>query len=127
MSKDEEQLKASKPEMQIYWTGAKGYRIANFRPEIKQAGEIVQAEQPLVIHGHVLQTDDPEKIAFVEKSNAFSAGRIVRVDSLKEAEMRTRKLQHEASQAQQVNESTVVEPPTEAGIVTVAGAGTGAG
>lgn len=130
MKKDIGQPKSdesSKPETRIYWAGAKGYRIANFQPEIKQGGNIVQAEQPLVIHGHVLQTDNLKKIAFIEKSNAFQAGRIKRVDSLAEAQKLTTALQHRESQVQQVNTDEVIENPTEAGIATVAGADMGAG
>lgn len=69
----------------IFWATAKGYSIANFVPERKEAGSLIQAEGSLDFVDHIRVTDDPKIIKFIENSNGFKAGAIRRVASLEEA------------------------------------------
>lgn len=73
------------PKTRIYWAVPKGMQLANFQPEVKQAGSIIQAEAPLVFVDHVHVTDDPKEQGFIENSDAFKSGKIKKVSTLAEA------------------------------------------
>lgn len=68
----------------IYWAGPERYEIANFRPEKRDGGRVVTAEQSLVIRGHTYETDDPEAQKFIESSRGFGID-VLPVKSLAEA------------------------------------------
>jgi hypothetical protein len=71
----------------IFWARARGYQLANFRPEQRDgAGRVTQYEQPLVFTDHILVTDDPKKIKYIRGSKAFESGAIVEVDTIQEAQ-----------------------------------------
>jgi hypothetical protein len=70
----------------IFWARARGYQLANFRPEKTEAGRVVQHEQPLVFVDHILVTDDPKKIKYIRKSNAFDSGAIKECETMEEAQ-----------------------------------------
>lgn len=78
-------------ESRIYWAKAKGYQIANFEPEKKQGGSIIKPERPLRFTDHIKMTSDKKEIAFIESSDAFISGAVVRVKTLEEAAALTSK------------------------------------
>ncbi len=112
----------------IYWAGAQTYQIANWRPEIKQNGNVVQMEGPLTIYGHVLQTSDPKKIRFIEKSGVLESGEIVLVETLEEANLKTARLTAQRRQGLVKNDNVTIEKTAEqVQMATVASVAEGAG
>ncbi len=116
-----------KTETRFYWTASPRYQLANFRLEVKQAGQIIQPEQPLTIVGNVLQTSDPKKIKFIEKSPAFKDGEIELVPSLDVANAKTHEHNRKRLQARMQNVDDEIQSPAQVETITVAGTGMGAG
>ena len=80
---------ASKPQgpiTRIYWANAKGMQIANFQRERKEYGQIVQPERPIRFVDHIYSTDVLEEIKYIEASNAFKAGVVIKCRDAIEAE-----------------------------------------
>ena len=50
------------------------HKLSGFKPEIQKGGRIVQADIAIEFVGGNFVTDDPEKIAFIEKSKPFTNG-----------------------------------------------------
>ena len=81
----EEAQRAADDGRVIYFAPAKEYQIANYRKEVKQAGDIISTECPWRFSEHLTITDEDEVIEFIEKSNAFKAGIIKRCKNREEA------------------------------------------
>ncbi len=119
-----EPQEAPKPEKKIYFTVSPSHSIANFQKEIKEGGHIVQPEAPLVIYG-VLETDDPDKIAFIESSLSFRSGEVELVKSHAHAAAKRHEYHRSRMEVRQLDSD--VENQGLLKVSDVASAGQGAG
>jgi len=82
----------------IYWSHSEKYKIANWVPEIKEAGHITRPEESLTFHSHIKTTDDKKMQRFIEGSRGFGY-ECIEVASLEEA----RKLTAQQNQMKRVS------------------------
>jgi hypothetical protein len=92
----------------VFWAPAKGYQIANFRPEKKnEHGGIETSEKSLRFSNHIFATADAEIIAFVTNSAAFRDGHVKKCADANEAKRLTD--QHERMRGVRTLNSESVE------------------
>ena len=69
----------------IFWSRASRLTIGNFVEAVYSGGRLITPEQGLKFYGNVLTTEDPKRIEFIRKSNAFECGDCREVASMEEA------------------------------------------
>lgn len=80
------------PKKVVFWSRQEKCRLANFRPEKREGGMIVEIEQSLPFEERMLITTDPEKIEFVRNHPACQNGDVVECASIEEAQAKTKEL-----------------------------------
>lgn len=74
-----------------YWSKAEKHQIANFKKEKKEGGNIIQPETPLRFSNHYRFAEGEKEVKFVEESDSFKNGDVIKVASAKEANILTAK------------------------------------
>lgn len=67
---------ATKKETKMAYFKSKsaGHKLSGFKQEIRKGDRVVQADMAIEFVGGNFVTDDPDKIAFIEKSKPFTDG-----------------------------------------------------
>lgn len=91
VAKHEPEVKVdrSRAEARFYWSTAEKCTLANFVPEKKEGGVMVQPEKSLTFTNRMFVTSDPKQIAFIENHPSFHSKTIRRVSSAAEAKKLT--------------------------------------
>jgi len=90
-----------------YWSKAERHQIANFGREIKDGGNIVQPERPLRFSNHYRFAKNEEEVTFIEQSDSFKSGDVIKVANAKEANILT--AQQHTRKLNTMRQSTIEE------------------
>ena len=95
----------------IYWAPASKYQLANWKKETRGAnGQILTPEQPLQFFENIFVAKTKKEVDFIEKSDAFEKGQIVKCEDM--AAARVRSLGRKASKTATELTSTIDETMT---------------
>jgi len=71
-----EQAQVSDKQLRVYWHQSSEGQLANLELEEYSGGRLARFERPLRANEHVVTTDDPDVVAFIEAHDSFRNGTI---------------------------------------------------